>query len=126
MPRAFGGDRMITPRQAAGISVIVTYSGVFRPVALTAFVALREIRDQGLAGDSAVAASESNRPQPIPSPLPDLLEIQMLGHSVVHDVAMTKLGTQNIICRPNETGNRLRPGAIDSASGHCPFHPPWP
>jgi len=45
MPHAFGGDRMMTPRQAAGISVIVSYGGVFRPFALTAGAALREVRD---------------------------------------------------------------------------------
>ena len=36
----------------------------------------------------------------------------------------TKVGTQNIIWRPNETGNRPMPGAIDSAFGHCPPTPP--
>ena len=36
------------PRKAAGISVIVTYGGVFRPVALTARAAIREVRDPRL------------------------------------------------------------------------------
>jgi hypothetical protein len=53
------------PGIAAGISVILAYGGVFRPVALTACAALRGVRDQDPA-NSAVAAGESNARRPLP------------------------------------------------------------
>jgi hypothetical protein len=54
MPHAFGRNRVMPPKRAAGMCVIATYGGVFRQVALTACdarpaIAAKPIRSGALA-----------------------------------------------------------------------------